>query len=399
MKVWNEYIKCWMGAVTVCVLLLTAFYCPAQLLSNKGQEIFIGTNALVTIQGSVQNTGTLTNNGEIVLTGDWENDGAYRANNGALVFAGKDQNIDHNGADIYELVIEGGGEKVFVSDATVSGKLYLTDGIITPEKDVKLLAKASSAIHGGNTKAYINGAFYQEGGGTKRFPIGKNGHYSPVELQLYGNPVVGFEVFEPNPATHFSLELRMVSRLKYWQQHLISGQIEEGSSITLPMFIEEGGTDPEAMVIAGTSLQDGTYKLLETLDYSGTVNNGIITGLLTPSFEIFALGLLAESPEERALYIPNAFAPFSQTASLEDARVKVYGKEISHEDFLFRVYNRWGVLVYETLSYDEAKTEGWDGTNKDTGRPEMMGSYKYIMKGKFNSGKPIEKTGSIHLIR
>ena len=118
-----------------------------------------------------------------------------------------------------------------------------------------------------------------------------------------------------------------------------------------------------------------------------------------PEKQIFALGLTAERPEERALFVPNAFAPLSSKANSEDNRIKVYGKEISNEGFMFRIYNRWGELVYESFSYEEASTVGWDGINRNTGRAELMGSYKYILKGKFNSGRTIEKTGNIHLIR
>src|SRR5690606_23212446 len=113
------------------------------------------------------------------------------------------------------------------------------------------------------------------------------------------------------------------------------------------------------------------------------------------------MGRTAEHPEDRAIYIPNAFAPDHLLARQngEDDRIKVYGKEISENDFLFRIYNRWGVMVYETTSYSEATTKGWDGINQHTGKPESMGSFKFLLKGKFNSGRTIERSGSIHLIR
>lgn len=399
MEVWNRHIKCLQGVIITFILLFNTYYCPGQLLSNQGQIIYISPNTLMSIEGTVLNNGSLSNNGEIVVTGDWENGGEYIAGNGALVFSGKDQLINHNNANIYELVIEGGGKKKFTTDANILGKFYLINGIVTPDNQVKLLAKQGTSIEGGNAKSYINGPFYHEGFGRKVFPIGKNTHYSPIELHLYGNPVVGFEVFEPNPASYFSLEFQAVSKLKYWRQYWVSGQIENASTITLPMTIEGESVNPEQLAIAGASIDDGNYRLLETLDYSGTVNNGVITSALNPAYDLFALGILAESPEERALYIPNAFAPHSPAANWEDSRIKVYGKEISNEAFLFRIYNRWGVLVYETTSYEEAKTTGWDGINRNTGQPEMIGSYKYIVKGKFNSGKAIEKTGNIHLIR
>lgn len=398
MKDWS-WIKTLSKAIFSGIVLFSGYYSPAQLLSNNGQEIFIGKNILFTIQGGLQNNGTIVNSGEIVLKGDWENYGEYIAGEGTIVLTGSDQQFNHNQQDIYELVIEGGGEKHFVSGATITNNLYLTSGVITPSSDYRLMAGPSLTIWGGNNKSYINGTFYHQGAGDKLFPIGKNGHYSPVSLQVYGNPVVGYEVFESNKADYFAVELRKISSLQYWQQDLVAGHIEDGSTITLPMSIEEGQVTEEEIVIAGAIRDEGTYRLLETVGHTGMVNSGFVTSLLNPTFSLFAIGLLAESPEERSLFIPNAFAPFSLKANDDDSRVRVYGKSISDEGFLFRIYNRWGVVVYETYSYEEAKTVGWDGINRSTGKPETMGSYKYSLKGRFMSGKLIEKTGTIHLIR
>lgn len=386
-------------ALFLGILFLHTHGCLAQLLNNNGQQIFIGEKSLLTIKGDVLNKGTIINQGEILLSGNWHNEGDYKANQGAIILSGVDQQFDHRQQEIYELVIEGGGEKHFLSGATLNGNLYLTKGFITPSPDHRLLAGPSLVVRGGSHQSYINGAFYHQGAGNKLFPIGKDGHYSPVSLQIFGDPIVGYEVFRPNEASYFTIELREVSSLQFWHQDLVAGQLASGTTITLPMNVESDQTTEEEIAIVGATLEEGTYKLLETVEHTGIINSGSITSYINPSYSLFAIGLLAESPEERALFIPNAFAPFSSRANEEDNRIKVYGKSISDDGFLFRIYNRWGALVYETYSSEEAKTIGWDGMNRSTGKPETMGSYKYSLKGKFLSGKPIEKTGTIHLIR
>ena len=393
---WNGMVL--QKAVLMSAILFSSFYCPAQLLYNNGQEIFIGDNVLFTIQGDIQNDGDIINEGDIILTEDWRNNGTYTGN-GAMVLTGSDQQFDHRQQEIYELVIEGGGEKHFMSGATINGNLYLTTGIITPSPDHKLFASPTLTIRGGSSKSYINGALYHQGAGIKFYPIGKDNHYSPVSLEVYGNSTLGYEVFRPNMANYFAIELREISALQYWQQDLVDGHIGSGSTITLPMTIENDQATAEEIVIAGTALTEGTYMPLETINHTGMINSGSITSYLNPNYNLFAIGLLAENPEERALFIPNAFAPFSARADEDDSRIKVYGKSISNEGFLFRIYNRWGSMVYETYSYEEAKTVGWDGINSNTGKAETMGSYKYSLKGQFLNGKPIEKTGTIHLVR
>src|SRR5690606_31807357 len=116
------------------------------------------------------------------------------------------QQINHNGA-IYELVIDGAGDKLFASDVDITRKLFLEDGFLTPAPEAKVTARPGATISEGHSRSFVNGAFYHEGSGVKMFPIGKNGNYSPVILELTSAPVIGFEVFGFNPSSYFSFEL------------------------------------------------------------------------------------------------------------------------------------------------------------------------------------------------
>lgn len=383
------------------MLLGSIMNCHAQLFFNQNQTIYIGSEVMMSVDGAVVNNGTIENNGEILIESDWENNKQYIAGEGALILVGGDQTINHNGSDIYELVIDGPGDKLFTSDATITGKLFLENGFLTPAADVKVMAAPGAMVSEGYGRSFVNGAFYHQGSGTKIFPIGKNRNYNPVFLSLAGDAVIGFETFEPNPKPYFSFELRDVFQKKYWQQTLVSGSIAEGSSITLPLewYPDEDVMMEEILIAAADN--SGNYRPIPTLETSGFINSGTITAPLNGTFSLYSMALTAANVEERAIYIPNAFAPnhFRARENGEDDRIKVYGKEISEEDFLFRIYNRWGVLVYETTSYLEASTKGWDGINQQTGKAESMGSYKFLLKAKFNSGTPIERSGSIHLIQ
>ena len=59
----------------------------------------------------------------------------------------------------------------------------------------------------------------------------------------------------------------------------------------------------------------------------------------------------------------------------------------------FKIYNRWGNLVFETTNVEE----GWDGTYKGT--PQPMGVYVYQIDAVTNSGKRFTKQGNVTLIR
>lgn len=106
------------------------------------------------------------------------------------------------------------------------------------------------------------------------------------------------------------------------------------------------------------------------------------------------------------LYVPNAFEPASQTYELKTFKPKGSGIE----KYRMQIFNKWGMLVWETtaLDSDGSPIEGWDGMMN--GVPAPPDVYVWSIDAKFinqtvwsgmkykTSDKP-KTTGSIHLIR
>ncbi len=88
------------------------------------------------------------------------------------------------------------------------------------------------------------------------------------------------------------------------------------------------------------------------------------------------------------LDVPNAFTPgrFGRNAF-----ISVMGFGIAK--MTWRIYNRWGQLVFETNN----RKIGWDGTYKGT--PQPMDVYAYTLDVEFSDGRKLRKTGDITLIR
>lgn len=85
------------------------------------------------------------------------------------------------------------------------------------------------------------------------------------------------------------------------------------------------------------------------------------------------------------ILMPNAFSPVN-------GQFKVSKRGIAHLDY-FRIYNRWGNLVYDGNNIDE----GWDGTYK--GVPQQMDVFVYTIQAVTLTGTVITKTGNVTLIR
>ncbi len=88
------------------------------------------------------------------------------------------------------------------------------------------------------------------------------------------------------------------------------------------------------------------------------------------------------------LAIPNAFAPgsFANTLFMPIKRGTV---TLNY----FRVFNRWGVLMFETKDINE----GWDGNYK--GKAQPFGVYVYELEAVTNTGAIINRQGNVTLIR
>lgn len=88
-------------------------------------------------------------------------------------------------------------------------------------------------------------------------------------------------------------------------------------------------------------------------------------------------------------YVPNAFSPNG------DGRNDVFRAipvGIVATEY-FRVFNRFGQLIFETSQL----MKGWDGNYN--GKPQLPGNYVWVLKGKGRNGRPIEMKGNVVLIR
>lgn len=96
------------------------------------------------------------------------------------------------------------------------------------------------------------------------------------------------------------------------------------------------------------------------------------------------------------LFVPNVFAPSSTDP--DNQALKVFGKNISNTNFNFKIYSRWGELIFESNTFDEANSKGWNGTNS-VGQSLDVGIYTYVLSGEYRDGKTFESKGHVTLLR
>ncbi|HAP02267.1 MAG TPA: hypothetical protein DCQ93_10130 [Bacteroidetes bacterium] len=121
--------------------------------------------------------------------------------------------------------------------------------------------------------------------------------------------------------------------------------------------------------------ESGSYYVILTV----TAGNGCLDTAMSPII------LIEGEPKP---WIPSAFTP---NGDEQNDIFKVYGIAIDEIDF--RVYDRWGEMVFQTNN----QNQGWDGTF--LGKRSELGVYVYEARIVMASGKKILLRGDVTLMR
>jgi gliding motility-associated-like protein len=125
--------------------------------------------------------------------------------------------------------------------------------------------------------------------------------------------------------------------------------------------------------------------------YNGTFDN--ITYFLTVTDEnnctdvdTINVRIFRTAPQ---IFVPSAFTPNGDGRNDFFRPVAVGITKIDY----FRVYNRWGQMVFET----RVNEMGWDG--KINGVPQGTNTYVWVVKGEDYTGKVVTAKGTVTLVR
>jgi len=91
--------------------------------------------------------------------------------------------------------------------------------------------------------------------------------------------------------------------------------------------------------------------------------------------------------------LPLADVPTGFSPNGDGSNDVLYVRGFSIQTLDFKIFNRWGELVFETQNQDV----GWDGTYK--GKPHEMDAFAFILNITFFDGSTMSKKGNITLLR
>lgn len=140
-----------------------------------------------------------------------------------------------------------------------------------------------------------------------------------------------------------------------------------------------GLSDPNILDPVATPIQTTTYSLVATTIDGCDAHDSVTVIVLNDAH----------------IYIPNAFSPNND--GINDY---LWVRSLGIVDLeFFRIYNRWGEVVFETTDQSilTSETSGWNGTA--SGKVQPMGVYAFVLKGLSPQGDAVLKSGNITLIR
>ena len=133
--------------------------------------------------------------------------------------------------------------------------------------------------------------------------------------------------------------------------------------------------------VSGIDPDDGFYCYRVDAEFSIMPPNGFEQELTSLS-NIFCLG------QTSRIFVPNTFAPnginnlFKPVILFPD-----------YDNYDFKVFNRWGEIVYETTDPDD----GWDGLKEGT--PVQQGVYAYYISMLSTNGNQLQRKGTVLLVK
>ncbi len=126
-----------------------------------------------------------------------------------------------------------------------------------------------------------------------------------------------------------------------------------------------------------------TAQIFNATEVTLLVSDGVCSASATKKLYIYDF-----TCDEPYVYVPNAFSPNN-----DGENDKLFVRSVVVAEVVFRVFNRWGEMVFETTDM----SEGWDGTFR--GKLMDPDVYDYYYKAICVDGQETIKKGNVTLLR
>ncbi|MBK9012984.1 MAG: choice-of-anchor L domain-containing protein [Saprospiraceae bacterium] len=297
-----------------------------------------------------------------------------------------------------------------ISDLTAGTyALTLTDANGCSVEEQTEILQPSDSLDASLEIDYVTCFGFKDG----RIAATPTGGTPPYRFSLDGENFVGNSVFIALQFGLYDLTVQDANGCEWLQEQIYVGQPDELTVSlgpdTLVLYNSTLVLDPviENLANPGTALYEwaSNNPQLQPTDPTSRIGEFVVVSPASVTFTVTdENGCTAEDrinifvQELRDIQVPTGFAPGTGGHSLNDL-LHVHGSsEMVTEIYLFRVFDRWGELLYEAANFPiNDPVTGWDGTFK--GKDMPAGVYVWYLEVDFVDGVREVYKGETTLVR
>ena len=231
---------------------------------------------------TVASSGSLDNNGILVVSGNVEVDGTTTASstsemtlNGTAV-----QTISGTaGLNVYAVTFNNSAGFTVNTSVAIAGMSTFTDGILTVDAAESVDFLAGSSYSGASNSAHVDGIVTKAGATDFIFPIGDDGLLNPIEIAgISAASTYSARYFKQAPPDNTNLDagLANISSGEYWDFNRTVGTGTVNATFHYNDGTVSGVTDPATMVMAWYNATP-QWQSQGQDTFTGTTTSGTLT--------------------------------------------------------------------------------------------------------------------------
>jgi len=390
---------------------------------NKG-EVTVQDNTILSVYEDYDNTtsGTFTNNGDVYIFKDWNNDGIVNFDNqknGKTSFVGETEQQISGGktAEFQNIIFDNLTSLMpfqLSTSISVNNLADFKSGIIDADTKNGLVIFEKEAFHDETSDlSFVDGKVQKIGTNNFEFPVGDELYYRPSYhgAGAKAENVYTTQYFYQNSDIKHSHALKEKTIQKINDSEYWTVTKDQGSeNIILSLTIDSRTTPSEFLNVSSNkkvvivrwddALGQWVSEGGDVSDKMPGAKNAVgYTQLLTSQvrgYGMFTMAIVEEEIPDNELTVYNAVSPNGDGIN-DNFHIKGIDQ---YPDNSIEIYNRWGVKVYDAKSYNETDNmfRGYSDGRATINRNEKLptGTYFYILK--YNTGKKVkEKTGYLYI--
>lgn len=400
-------------------------------------ELAISSGTILASKFNFDNssTGTLVNDGELVISSDFNNDGLVfftDSQNSHAKFVGKKhQKISGSSPAEFtkfnNLIFDNNSKQPAFEvsgNISISGSTDFSKGIVKINNSGGSIVYEKDATHiNTDNESHIEGYIEKVGNTDFSYPTGDNSHYRYAKIiptNVSVNTSLRGKYFLQNssliyPHSSKAGNLERIDDKEYWEIENESGDPEimitlSWDQSTTPDFIwkdlKTSDLNEEVVTIVRW---DKDQKLW--VDESGVVEidvNGVGSGTVTTFSKVSGFGAFTLARTKKSTKDDGYVFIYNAVSANNDGKndfFRIDGIQ-KYPNNKVTIYNRWGAKVFETTNYDSkgnvfngyAEFQGKSAANNNSTLP--TGTYFYVLTYELKNGgtsRNVEKVGYLYL--